>query len=96
MEGELPDFSVHRASELGTDEKLLLERWLGRPLDADETISVNAWRPHTAPCGDRLETLRRDLLAQARAIGSRAPEMAAAERDELIADAQTEVRRMPR
>ncbi len=92
----MPDFSVHRASELGADEKLLFERWLGRPLGADETISVNAWRPHTPPCGDRLETLRRDLLTQARAIGSRSPEMSAAEVDELIADAQVEVRRMPR
>lgn len=92
----MPDFSVHHASEPGAAEKLLFERWLGRPLGADETISVNAWRHHTAPCGDRLETLRRDLLAQARAIGSRAPEMAAAEMDELIDNARAEVRRMPR
>ena len=58
----MPDFSVHRASELGRDERLLFERWLGRELAADETISVNAWRPHDAPRGERMEALRREIV----------------------------------
>jgi hypothetical protein len=58
MEGYLPDFSVHRASELGADEKLLFESSSGGsplPLGADETISLNAWRPHTSHVGTGLK-----------------------------------------
>lgn len=88
----MPDFSVHRASELGRDERLLFERWLGRELAADETISVNAWRPHDAPRGERMEALRREIVAQAHEIGSRAPEMSAEEADELVAEAQAAIR----
>lgn len=27
--------------------RLIVERWLGRTLSNDETISMNAYRPHT-------------------------------------------------
>ena len=91
-EDRLPDFSVHKANELGADERQLFERWLGRSLDADETISINAWRPHTAAVGDRRDSLRRDILAQARQIASRAPDMSADETDSLIEEARAAVR----
>ena len=71
----LPDFSVHRASELA----------------ADETISVNAWRPHDAPSGERMQG-RQAIMAQAREIGSRAPGMSADEADELVAEAHAAIR----
>jgi hypothetical protein len=38
----MPDYSIHRASDLAGDERLIVERWLGRALSNDETISVNA------------------------------------------------------
>jgi hypothetical protein len=38
----MPDHSVHKALDLAGDERLLVERWLGRTLPDDETISVNA------------------------------------------------------
>jgi hypothetical protein len=70
----MPDHSVHRAGDLGHDERLLVERWLGRPLSNDETISVNAYRAHPAPIGDEREVLRREIITQAREIGSRIQE----------------------
>jgi len=88
----MPDFSVQKVSDLGRDERLLFERWLGRELSSDETISINAWRPHQAPTGTRLETLRRDIVSQAREIGSRAPEMAPEEIDALVEEAIDSVR----
>jgi hypothetical protein len=36
----MPDHSVHKAGDLAHDERLLVERWLGRILSNDETISV--------------------------------------------------------
>jgi hypothetical protein len=47
----MSDHSVHKVGELAHDERLLVERWLGRALSNDETISLNAYRPHPAPTG---------------------------------------------
>jgi hypothetical protein len=52
----MSDHSVHKANELPRDERLLVERWLGRVLSDDETISVNVYRtPACArPYGEKL------------------------------------------
>jgi hypothetical protein len=67
----MPDHSVRKAGDLAPDERLLVERWLGRPLSNDETIGVSAYRPHSPPTGDEREILRREIVSQAREIGSR-------------------------
>ena len=67
----MSDHIVHKAGDLARDERLLVERWLGRPLSNDETISVNAYRTHSAPTGDEREILGREIVTQAREIGSR-------------------------
>jgi hypothetical protein len=38
----MSNHSIHRAIDLASDERLLVERWLGRALANDETISVKA------------------------------------------------------
>jgi hypothetical protein len=68
----MPDHSIHKATDLARDERLLVERWLGRALSNDETIRVTAYRPHCAPTGDEREVLRREIVTQAQEIGSRA------------------------
>jgi hypothetical protein len=88
----MPDHSVHRASDLAGEERLIVERWLGRALSNDETISVNAYRPHGAPDDAIRQRLRRDVVAQAREIGSRAEEIADQELEDLIHDALESVR----
>jgi hypothetical protein len=88
----MPDHSVRKAGDLAGDERLLVERWLGRTLSDDETISVNAYRPHPAPdFGDR-EVLRRKILAQAHDIGSRAGEISDKELESLLDEAFDDVR----
>jgi hypothetical protein len=83
----VPDHSVHKAGELARDERLVLERWLGRPLNDDETISVNAYRPHSAPAGEERESLHREIVTQAREIGSRAQDADGKDIDALLDEA---------
>jgi len=66
---KMPDHSAHKGKDLAGDERLLVERWLGRALSGGETSTLNAYRPHAAPVGDEREALRRAIVAQARAIG---------------------------
>jgi hypothetical protein len=40
--------------EMPRDERLLIERWLGRVLSDDEIISVSVYRPHPGPAGPEL------------------------------------------
>lgn len=83
----MPDHSVHKAGDLAHDERLLVERWLGRVLSNDETISVNAYRPHPEPTGGERESLRREIVTQAQGIGSRVPEADEKDVDELLDEA---------
>ena len=56
----MPDYSVPKASDTRGD--------------ADETISLSAWHPHVPPPAGERERLRREIVAQARDIGSRVQE----------------------
>ena len=88
----MPDHSVHKAGDLAGDERLIVERWLGRTLSDDETISVNAYRPHPAPDAADRQVLRRNILAQARDIGSRPGEISDGDLEDLLGEAFGDVR----
>jgi len=83
----MSNHSVHKASDLPRDERLLVERWLGRVLADEETISLNAYRPHPGPTGDEREALRREIVMQACEIGSRAQNVTEDEVDALVDEA---------
>lgn len=83
----MPDHSVHKVDELAHDERLLVERWLGRALSNDETISLNAYRPHPAPTGGEREILRREVVTQAQEIGSRVQDVSEKDVDTLVDEA---------
>jgi hypothetical protein len=86
---------VHKASDLVREERMLVERWLGRPLSDDETVSLNVYRPHRAPTGFEREALRKDILSQAREIGSRAQPLSETDAAGLIDEAIEASRRKP-
>ncbi len=88
----MADHSVHRASDLAGDERLIIERWLGRTLSDSETISISAYRPHTAPDSAKRETLRQSIIAQAREIGSRGGDTSDQEIDNLLSEAFDDIR----
>ena len=71
---------------------MFVERWLGRSLSRDETVTLNAYRPHAAPAGAEREALRQTLLAQAREIGSRGPDVSEDEADAVVDEAFAEIR----
>ena len=83
----MPDHSVHKVGDLAHDERLLVERLLGRSLADDETISVNAYRPHAAPAGREREILHREIVTQAREIGSRVQDVNEEDVDSLLDEA---------
>ena len=88
----MPNHSVHKASDLAPDERLFVERWLGRALFRDETVTLNAYRPHAAPTGAERDVLRRNIIAQAREIGSRGPDVSEDEADAVVDEAFAEIR----
>ena len=85
---------VHRVGDLAREERMLVERWLGRAVSEDETISLNAYKPHAAPAGPERESLRQQIVSQAREIGSR-QEIGEDEADALVDQAFAEIRRKP-
>ena len=88
----MSNHSLQKAREMPRDGRLLVERWLGRVLSDDETISVNVYRPHPAPAGPGLAALRREIVARAQEIGSRAQDVTEDEVDALVDEAFAETR----
>jgi hypothetical protein len=88
----MPDHSIHRASDLAGDERLIVERWLGRAISSDETISINAYRPHAGPDSAKRQGLRQEIVDQAREIGSRAEDITDRELEDLLGEAFDDVR----
>jgi hypothetical protein len=72
----MPNYSVHKASELASDE----------------SVSVNAIRPHGMPSEVERAALRREILAQAEEIGSRGPEASEEVARALVEDALSALR----
>jgi len=58
----------------------------------DETVTLNAYRPHAAPADAGREALRREIIAQAREIGSRSQDVSEDEADALMDEAFAEIR----
>jgi hypothetical protein len=88
----MSDCCVHKARDLGDEERRLIERWLGRSLANDETVSLSAYRP-TPPADDKdREALRRSIVAQAREIGSRVNDARDEEIEALLDEAFAAVR----
>jgi hypothetical protein len=88
----MPNHSVHKASDLAPDERTFVERWLGRALSRDETVTLNAYRPHAAPAGADHDALRRNIIDQAREIGSRGRDVSEDEAGAVVDDVFAEIR----
>ncbi len=52
---------IHKANELPSDARQVVERVLGRVLEPDEEVSIMALSPHDAPTGEARQKLARQL-----------------------------------
>jgi hypothetical protein len=80
----------HKATELAPEERMLFERWLGRALSPDETVTVSAYR--SRPSESQMELLRNAIIGQAHEIGARAGTCSEEEIDALLDEATAAVR----
>ncbi len=72
--------------------KPALELLLGRSLEADEEISVMAFRPHEAPQGPARKQLAQQLKDQMDAMAQRAADASDEELDEILDEGMRSVR----
>jgi hypothetical protein len=88
----MQNVSIQKAEDLSAAVKSALESLLGRPLEADEEVSVMAFRPHEAPQGPVRDQLARQLNEQMDAMADRAKEAPDDELDEILDDAMRSAR----
>ena len=87
--------ALRRARDLSPDVRDALEALLGRPLEEEETISIQAYPTHEAPTGrDRDEAWRR-LIERIDKTAARVKDVPEAELDALIDEADIYVRHHP-
>ena len=65
---------------------MFVERW------RDQTVTLNAYRLHAAAADAERDALRRNIIGQAREIGSRVPAVSDGEADALVDEAFAEIR----
>ena len=79
----MQNVSIQRAEDLSQAVKSALESLLGRTLEADEEISIMAYRPHEAPRGAMRDQLAQSLKEQMDEMAERAKD-APDELDEIL------------
>ena len=57
----MENIAIHKANELPSDTRRVVERVLGRALEPDEEVSIMAFSPHAAPTGETRQELARQL-----------------------------------
>jgi hypothetical protein len=88
----MQNVSIQKAEDLSVAVKSALESLLGRPLEADEEVSVMAFRPHEAPQGPVREQLTQGLNAQMDAMAERAKDAFDDELEEILDDTMRSAR----
>jgi hypothetical protein len=88
----MQNVSIQKAEELSAVVKSALESLLGRPLEADEEVSVMAFRPHEALQGPARDQLAQRLKEQMDAMADRAKDAPDDELDEILDDAMRSAR----
>jgi len=88
----MQNVSIQKAEDLSAAVKSALESLLARPLEADEEVSVMAFRPHEAPQGPVRDQLAHRLNEQMDAMADRAKQAPDDELDGILDDAMRSAR----
>ncbi len=87
--------AMRKARDLSADVRGALERLLGRPLEEEETISVQAYPTHEAPTGRARDDAWRRLMERIDKTAARVTGVPEAELDALIDEAADYARHHP-
>ena len=88
----MQNVSIQKAGDLSAEVKSAVESLLGRRLEADEEISIMAFRSHEAPRGAAREELVERLSGMMDTMAQRTREASNEELDEVLDDAMRSVR----
>jgi hypothetical protein len=88
----MQNVSIHKAEDLSGAVRSVLEYLLGRPLEADEEISIMAFRPHEPAQGPVRDQLAQRLNEQINTMAERASHASDDELDEILDDAMRSTR----
>ena len=80
----MENIAIHKANELPSDARRVVERVLGRALEPDEEVSIMAFSPHQAPAGEARQTLARQLEARISKTAERVRDVSEDEQEETI------------
>ena len=90
------NIAIHRANELPSDARRVVERVLGRVLESDEEVSIMAFSPHDAPTGETRQTLARQLEDRITRTAESVRHVPDDEQEAAIDDALNHVRANPK
>jgi len=88
----MQNVSIQKAEDLSKAVKSALESRLGRTLEADEEISIMAYRPHEAPQGPVRGQLAQSLTEQMDDMAERVKDASDDALDEILDDGMRSAR----
>ena len=90
------NIAIHKANELPSDARRMVERVLGRVLEPDEEVSIMAFSPHDAPTGEARQKLARQLQDRITRTAESVRHIPDDEQEAAIDDALNHVRANPK
>jgi hypothetical protein len=90
------NIAIHKANELPSDARRVVERVLGRVLEPDEEVSIMAFSPHDAPTGEARQELARQLQERITRTAESVRHVPDDEQEAAIDDALNHVRANPK
>jgi hypothetical protein len=90
------NIAIHKANELASDARGVVERVLGRVLEPDEEVSIMAFSPHDAPTGEARQKLARQLQDRITRTAESVRHIPDDEQEAAIDDALNHVRANPK
>jgi len=90
------NIAIHKANELPSDARRVVERVLGRVLEPDEEVSIMAFSPHDAPTGEARQKLARQLQDRITRTAESVRHIPDDEQEAAIDDALNHVRANPK
>jgi hypothetical protein len=90
------NIAIHRANELPSDARLVVERVLGRALRPEEEVSIMAFSPHDAPTGEERQQLAQQLEDRIARTSESARQISDSEQEAAIDEAVSHVRANPK